>query len=233
MPSAIRDSKHGQTPGCSAGTLPVSEDMELPDYARLLRDAARASACGWAEHMDQNEHDRAVRHLGIALRDLWIVVARLAWRFRLGAMARSEPGQISAVTALTASMRTLGQAWLILKDDLPADADPAHSACVPGDLLCFAARRAATWSMPAAGLDEIRLLVADTLAALEAGTACLAAGASQPLAACLTEVRACLRFAGRHVPNDLPPAVPDVIAREGRPESPPGALTFCRRTHIR
>jgi len=207
----------------------VSEDTDPSDYARLLRDAARASASGWAERMDQNEHDRAVRHLGIALRDLWIVVARLAWRFRLSAMAWPEPGRIVGAADLTASMRTLGQAWLILKDDLPTEADPAHSACVPGDLLCFAARRAATWPMPATGLDEITLLVADTLAALEDGTARLAAGAAQPMAACLTEVRACLRFAGRHVPNGLPPAVPDVIARGGQPESLSGALPSARR----
>ncbi len=215
------------------GTLPMSDDMDLPDYARLLRDAATASAATWAEPMDRRGHDRAVRHLGIALRDLRIVVARLAGRFRGSAMVQPEPARSAQAVAVTESMRALAQAWLLLEEVLPAEAVPAHSACVPGDLLCFAARRAAAFRMPATGLDEVTRLLADTLAALEEGTACLAIGAPQPLAGCLTKVSACLQVARDQLPNGLLPAVPDVTARGSRPGSRPGVLSSCRQRGTR
>jgi len=229
LPAAIPGRKHGQGPGCPAGSLPPPDDMDLPGYACLLRDAARASALSWAEPMDQREHDRAVRHLSIALRDLRIVIARLAGRFRLSAMVRPDPARTARAAAVIASTQALGRAWLILQDALPAGAVPAYGACVPGDLLCFAARRAATWRMPATGLDEVALPLAGALAALEDGTARIAAGAAQPLAASLTAVRACLQVAASQLRNVLQPAVPAVTARGHRPGSPSCALPSCRR----
>ena len=41
MPAAIPGGQHGYSPSCPAGSLPPSDDMDLPGYARLLRDAAR------------------------------------------------------------------------------------------------------------------------------------------------------------------------------------------------
>jgi hypothetical protein len=105
----------------------MSDDMDLPDYARLLRDAATASAATWAEPMDRRGHDRAVRHLGIALRDLRIVVARLAGRFRGSAMVQPEPARSAQAVAVTASMQALAQAWLLLEEVLPAEAVPERN----------------------------------------------------------------------------------------------------------
>jgi hypothetical protein len=199
--------------------------MDLPGYACLSRDAARASALCWAEPMDQPGHDRAVRHLGIALRDLRIVVAQLAARFRLSATARPDPARTARAAAATASTQALEQAWLVLADVLTAGVIPAYSACVPADLLCFATRRAATWRIPASGLDEVALPLADALAALEDGTAHLAAGAAPPLAARLTAVRACLQAAGNQLRNVPQAAGLAVTARGCRPESPSGIRT--------
>jgi len=197
--------------------------MDLPGYACLLRDAARASALSWAEPMDQREHDRAVRHLSTALGDLRIVIARLAGRFRLSAAARPEPARTARAAAAAASTQALGQAWLFLQDVLPSGAMPAYGACVPGDLLCFAARRAAAWRMPVTGLGQVILPLADTLAALANGTSWLGAGDVRPSASRLIEVRARLEAAENQLRNVPQPAVPAARAHAGRPGSPPCA----------
>jgi hypothetical protein len=168
--------------------------MELPDYVRLLRDAARASALSWAEPMDQTGLDRAVRHLAIALRDLQIVVTRLAGLFRLVAIVRPEPARVARSEAVTTSVQALAKAWLILEDVVPSEAAPCRT-CVPADLLCFAAKRAASWRRPWTGPDEIARYLAETLTALEDGTCHLAAHAAPPLAARLTATGDCLRAA--------------------------------------
>lgn len=196
----------------------------------MPRDAARAAAASWAEPAGQSGHDRAVRHLGIAVRDLRIVLARLAGRFRLSAMAQPEPVPAARAAAVTAGMRALGQAWLLLEGTVPAEAAPAYDACVPGDLLCFTARRAATWRMPVTGLGQVILPLADTLAALKDGTSWLAAGDARPSAARLIEARARLEAAENQLRNVPLPAVPAARAPAGRPGSPPCArLSWQRR----
>ena len=214
MPAAIPGGQYGYSPSCPAGSLLPSDDMDLPGYACLLRDAAGASAASWAEPLGQCEHDRAVRQLGIAVRDLRVLVARLAGRFRLSVLARPGPVQCARAAAVIASAQALGQAWLILEDVLPVQEVPARDACVPADLLCFAARRAATWPMPVTSPEEIAQPLADVMAALAGGTTHLAVGATQPLAASLTAVEACLRTAGGQLRDGVPPAVP-AAARQG------------------
>jgi hypothetical protein len=194
--------------------------MDLHDYVHLLRDAARASAISWGEPMNQDGHDRALHHLGIAVQDLQIIVAKLADRLRLSTLARPEPARAAHVAAIIASTRALGRAWLRLDDVLPAEAAPTYSDCVPADLLCFAARRVAARWMPATGLEEITLSLADAVAALEAGTACLAMGAADSRATRLTEVRGCLQVAGSQLRNVLNPAIPAIPAQGSGPESP-------------
>ncbi len=189
--------------------------MDLPGYVCLVRDAARASALSWAEPMDQRERDRAARHLSIALRHLQIVIARLAGRLRLGAIAQPGSALTTRAAAIAISTLDLAQAWLILEDILPAQDAPAYDACVPADLLCHAARRAATWQMPLTGLDEITRHLADALEALDGGTARLAASATQPLAGCLTAVRAGLQEAGKQLRTGLPSAGPAVPPSAG------------------
>jgi hypothetical protein len=204
LSAVIPGSGHNLDTGQRAATLPVSDDMDLTDYVRLLRDAARASAATWAQPMDQPGHDRAVRHLGVALRDIRVLVARLAGRYRLSSLMRPELAWTARAAAVTASTLALGQAWLILEDVLPPEAEPACSACVPGDLLCFAARRIATWQMPRTGMTEVVLPVTDALAALADGTAHLTAGATEPLAAYLAAVQACLQMAAGQLRNAVP-----------------------------
>jgi hypothetical protein len=194
--------------------------MDLHDYVHLLRDAARASAVSWGEPMSRGGHDRALCHLGIAVQDLQFIVARLAGRFRLTAVSRPGPARTAGVAAVTASVRALGRAWLLLDDILPAEAAPAYGACVPADLLCFVARRVATWPRPRFRLQEAGLSLADALAALKAGTACLTAGAAHPVATCLTEVRACLQVAESQLRSVLEPAVPRTPMGGRGPESP-------------
>jgi hypothetical protein len=200
LSAAIPGSGRNLDTGHPAATLPMSDDMDLPDYACLLRDAARASAATWAEPMDQPGHDRAVRHLGIALRDIRVLVAR----YCLSSLTRPEPARTARAAAVLASTLALGEAWLILEDVLPPEAELACSACVPGDLLCFAARRIAAWRMPTTGMREVMLPVADALAALGDGTAHLAAGAAEPLAGCLAAVQACLEMAAGQLRNAVP-----------------------------
>lgn len=195
----------------------MPDDMDLHDYVHLLRDAARASAMSWGEPMNQGGHDRALHHLGIAVQDLQIIVTKLAGRLRLSAITRPEPARTAQVAAVTAGTRALGRAWLLLDDVLPAEAAPTYSDCVPADLLCFAARRVASRWMPATGLEEVMLSLADAVAALDAGTACLALGAASSRAICLTEVRGCLQVAGSQLRNVLEPAIP---ARGSGSESP-------------
>jgi hypothetical protein len=177
-----------------------ADDMDLPDYACLLRDAARASAATWAESLDKPGHDRAVRHLGAALRDIRVLVAR----YCLSSLRRPELARTVRAAAVVGSTLALGEAWLILEEVLPPEAGPACNACVPGDLLCFVARRIATWRLPATGVGEVVLPVADALAALEDGAAHLAAGATEPLAACLAAVQACLQVAAGQLRNAVP-----------------------------
>jgi hypothetical protein len=220
MPAVIPGRRHEPAPGCPAGTVLVPDDMDLHDYVRLLRDAARASAITWGEPMGQGGCDRALHHLGIAVQDLQIFVMKLAGRLRLSAFPRPEPAGTAQVAAVTASVRALGRAWLLLDEILPADAAPVYSACVPADLLCFAARRIAARWPPAAGLEEIVVCLADALAALEAGTACLAVGAAHPVATCLAGVRDCLQVAASQLRNVREPAAPAIAARERRPGSP-------------
>jgi hypothetical protein len=218
LPAAIPGGQHQQGLSRPAGSLPLSDDMDLPSYACLLRDAARASAASWAEPMNQREHDRAVRHLSTALEHLQVVIARLAVRFRLGAVTQPEPARLVRAAAVTASTLAAGQAWLILDDILPAQADaPASGACVPADLLCFAARRGAMCWVPSTRLEEIAGHLAGALEALEDGTARLAASASRPLDAHLTAVRACLQAAGMQLRNGLPSAIPAAAAPGHRP----------------
>ena len=207
MPAAIPGGQHGYSPSCPAGSLPPSDDMDLPGYARLLRDAARASAASWAEPMDQCEHDRAVRQLDIAVRDLRALLTRLAGRSRLSVMAQPGPAQCVMTAAAIASAQALGQAWLILEDVLPVQEAPAREACVPADLLCFAARRAAASPMPAARPAKIMQPLADVMEALAGGTASLAAGAAQPMAGYLTAVEACLRTGGGQLRDGGPSAM--------------------------
>ena len=199
--------------------------MDLADYACLLRDAARATAANWAEPLDQSGHDRAIRHLGITVRDLRIVLAQLAGRFRLGTMMPPEPASAARAAAATEGTHALGQAWRLLEDATPAETAPAHDACVPGDLLCYAARRAATWLMPVTGLDQLIQPLADTLAALEIGTACLAVGDAR-----LVAVRAHLETARNQLKNVPQPAVPPARACAGRPKPLPCTRPSRRRT---
>lgn len=229
MPAAIPGGQYGYSPSCPAGSLLPPDDMDLPGYACLLRDAAGASAASWAEPMDQCEHDRAVRQLGTAVRDLQVLTARLAEQFRLSVIARPGSRQCARAAAVIASAQVLGQAWLILEDVLPAHETPARDACVPADLLCFAARRAATWPMPVTSPEEIAQPLAGVMAALAGGTGRLAAGAAQPLAASLTAAEACLRTAGGQLRDGVPSAVP-AAARQG-PSSHRRARTTssCRR----
>jgi hypothetical protein len=194
--------------------------MDLHDYVHLLRDAARASAVSWGEPMKQGGRDRALHHLGIAVQDLQIFVVRLAERFRLITFSQPELARTAQEAAFTAGMRALGRAWLALDDVLPAEAAPVYSACVPADLLCFAARRLAAWWLPAAELGGIVLSLSDALAALDTGTACLAVGAAHPLATCLTEVRDCLQVAGSQLRNAVEPAAAAIPARGRGAESP-------------
>jgi hypothetical protein len=194
--------------------------MDLHDYVHLLRDAARASAISWGEPMRQGGRDRALHHLGIAVQDLQIIVSRLVGRLRLSTVSQPEPTRTAQVEAVTASMRALGRAWLLLDDVLPAEAAPIYSDCVPADLLCFAARRVASRWMPATGLTEIGCSLADALAALETGTACLALGAAHAQTARLIEVRDCLQAAGSQLRNALKPADPALPAGGRGPESP-------------
>ena len=219
MPAAIPGRPHEPAPRCPARTAPGPDDMDLDDYLHLLRDAAHASAISWGEPMKQGGHDRALRHLGIAVLHLQIIVARLAGRLRLGTVAQPGPAPAGQAVALTASTLALRQAWLLLADGLPADGAPAYSASVPGDLLCFVARRLAARQMPATGLEQIALSLAGTLAALETGTACLAVGTAHPLAACLTEVRDCLQLARSQLKNVPEPAAPASAARGRGPVS--------------
>jgi hypothetical protein len=191
--------------------------MNLHDYVHLLRDAARASAINWGEPMRQGGRDRALHHLGIAVQDLQIIVSRLAGRLRLSTVSQPEPTRTAQIEAVTASTRALGRAWLLLDDVLPAEAAPIYSDCVPADLLCFAARRVAAQWMPATGLTEIAYSLADALAALETGTACLALGSAHAQTARLTEVRDCLQVAGSQLRNALKPADPAIPAAGRNP----------------
>jgi hypothetical protein len=219
MPSAVPGRRQEPGPGHPVRTVLGPDDMDLDRYLDLLRDAARASAISWGEPMKQGGHDRALRHLGIAVLHLQITVARLAGRLRLGAVARPGPARTDQVLAVTASTLALRRGWLLLADGLPAEGAPAYGACVPGDLLCFVARRLAAWQMPATGLEEIALSLGGALAALETGTACLAVGAAHPLATCLIEVRDCLQVAGSQLKNVPEPAAPPSAARGRGPGS--------------
>ena len=220
MPAAVPGRRHEPAPGCPPGTVLVPDDMDLHDYVHLLRDAARASAISWGEPMNQGGHERALHHLGIAVQDLQIIVSRLAGRLRLSAVSQPESERTAQVAAVAASTRALGRAWLLLDEVLPAEAAPVYNDCVPADLLCFAARRVAARWMPATGLDEIAFSLADAMAALETGTACLALSAGHAQTARLTEVRDSLQLAGSQLRNALEPAAPALPAPGRGPESP-------------
>jgi hypothetical protein len=229
LPAAIPGGQYGYSPSCPAGSLLPDDDMDLPGYACLLRDAAGASAASWAEPLGQREHDRAVRQLAIAVRDLRVLAARLAGRFRLNVIARPGPAQCARAAAVTASAQALGKAWLILEDVLPVQEAPVYDACVPADLLCFAARRAATWPVPVTSPEEITQPLAGVVAALAGGTASLAAGAAQPLAASLTAAEARLRTAGGQLRDGVPSAV-SAAARQGPASHRRDRMTSsCRR----
>jgi hypothetical protein len=224
MPTAIPGREHGHDPGYPAGSLPLADDMDLPGYACLLRDAARASTLTWAGPMGQREHDRAVRHLSTALEHLQVIIARLAGGFCLAAITRPGPARLARAEAVTASTLAAGQAWLIVDDILPAPADaPASGACVPADLLCFAARRGAMSWMPSTRLEEIAGHLAEALEALEDGTGRLAASAARPADACLVAVQACLQVAGTQLRNGLPAAPAAAV-----PGRRPGSLSRAR-----
>ena len=224
MPSAIPGDNRHQSSVRLADTLPMQDDMDLPDYACLLHDAARASAAIWAEPCDQHGHDRAVRHLSITLQEMRVVAIRLAGRYSPTALAQPDPSQAAAAVG---TVLALEQAWLILEHARSKRAAPAGEACVPGDLLCFAARRMATWPLPLSWAVEVTLPMADALAALEDGTGCLASGADQLMAECLTEVRRCLKIGVIQLRSIPRPAVPRVTASWGRPASVSCAVPSC------